>query len=87
MGRAMPNKLREIWFYRMTIWSASYYWPRHWKGRIIMVAAIASSLGSFFLALGIADGSSHPELEWLSLLAAGAPYLVFDIIAKRHSHP
>ena len=83
----MPTKLREIWFYRMTIWSAPYYWPSHWKGWIIMVAAIAGSLGSFFLALGLAEGSSHRELEWLSLLAGGAPYLVFEIIAQRHSHP
>jgi hypothetical protein len=52
-----------------------------------MVGAIASSLGSFFLVLEVANGVGHREMEWLSLLAAGAPYVAFDIIAKRHSRP
>jgi hypothetical protein len=77
---------RHIWFYRHCSWNgATYYWPCHWMGALLMLAAMAVAFSAAGVIIELSRVVERPGLGWLSIIAVVATYSGFDQIADRHA--
>jgi hypothetical protein len=77
---------RPAWFYRYTGWNgANYYWPCHWVGALLMVAANGFAFISAGVIVGVLRAVDFPMLGWLSVIAIVAVYGGFGRIAGGHA--
>ncbi len=77
---------QPTWFYRYVGWNGvTYYWPCHWVGGLLMVAAVGLALLLADLIVWAFRSADHPMLGWLSIIAIGAVYAWFDRIADSHA--
>jgi hypothetical protein len=77
---------RHAWFYRYSLWNGMpYYWPCHWIGVLVMLAAIALALISGLMIVDLSRAAGHPMLGGISFITVGAVYVGFDRIADGHA--